>query len=584
MTAMGPSHARLLGPVFAAVALVMPTLIGLFDAGSLNTLPAQWIVRSNLALGGSFSIQYALLTAGLSAGLVSGVLALYHRSLPRRLLHLILLSSLLELFYRWAYGGAVTPGVLLSVTETSQRESGELLAGHPALTATLAVVALLAIYTLVVSWSSGTRFALKRCLQVGVVSISMIVASLAIGVYQIGSARQLAELAAAEFQATFPFDIAGAFGSAAVGLMAAHRQAATRASFLFPGVHMVHAAARRSASEIYVVVIGETSRRMNWSLFGYPRPTTPRLAAIKDDLILFNHVTANATNTILSVPLTLTRAAPATRDIARSEKSVITLLRQAGFETYWISNQERSDAFSNPISQIALEADHVSFPEDVRPDERAGRFDSNLLARLNDALAHFPAGGKAVFFLHMEGSHFGYKDRYPASFARFPDGRDAPRILTGRQMRLVDEYDNSVYFTDYVVRGIIDRLASCECKAGLMFFSDHGERLFDNGSSDNDFGHGFPSIARQEITVPLLLWLSSEYQRTDPELVGHLKANSHAVGQLHNVFETIVDLAGVDYANRAASLSLFSDQFTPPVKLDVLSTDEEAVSLPLNQG
>jgi len=67
------------------------------------------------------------------------------------------------------------------------------------------------------------------------------------------------------------------------------------------------------------------------------------------------------------LPLALTRATPATRGVARSEKSIITLLRQAGFETFWISNQERSDVLLNPISQIAREADHASFPADIHP-------------------------------------------------------------------------------------------------------------------------------------------------------------------------------------------------------------------------
>jgi lipid A ethanolaminephosphotransferase len=380
-------------------------------------------------------------------------------------------------------------------------------------------------------------------------------------------------------QDTFPFDIATALGSVASGLIDAHRLASTRAGFKFTNVHMLDADSRRDAAEIYVVVIGETSRRENWSLFGYSRGTTPRLDAMKDDLVIFPRLTSNATNTILSVPLALTRATPATHGIARSEKSVITLLRQAGFETFWISNQERSDALLNPISQIALEADHVSFPGDLQPAERSGGFDSSLLIRLNEELMRLPRNAKAVIFLHMEGSHFGYKERYPAGFAHFRAGRGSPRILPEPEMRLVDEYDNSVYFTDSNVRGIIDRLALCRCKAGLIFFSDHGERLFDRGLTDGDFGHGFPSVSRQEIEIPFFTWLSSAYREANPLLVARLKANAHSAAELHSLFETITDLTGVHYENRTAALSLFSANFQSPGKLEVLNTNEEAVSL-----
>jgi glucan phosphoethanolaminetransferase (alkaline phosphatase superfamily) len=570
-------RSRLIGPAFAVAVLMTPSVIALFRAGTQAWLNNQ----SNPWLAALVTVQYGLLTIGLSAGVAACAMALYHRPVVRRLLHLFLFCGLLELFYQFAYGGPVSPGILLSVPETSQRETGELLAGHAILTGSLTLVALLTIYTLVVSWRARIRFPVQRCIQLGGVAVCMIGVSLAIGGRQFGNARSLESAIVSEVQSTFPFDVANAFGEVAIGLIDTRRLAATRARFRFTSVSLVDAAGRAGASEIYVIVIGETSRRLNWSLFGYPRDTTPRLDEIKDDLILFQHVTSNATNTILSVPLALTRAAPATRRVARSEKSIITLLKQAGYETFWISNQERSDVLSNPISQIALEADHVSFPADVKPDDPAGRFDSNLLTRLDDGLALLPRDRKAVIFLHMEGSHFGYRERYPASFARFRNGQTEPRTLHERQVRLVDEYDNSVSFTDHVVRGVIDRLALCACKAGLLYFSDHGERLFDNGLTDSDFGHGFPTVSRPEIEIPFFLWLPPAYRQANPSGVARLRANAQSAAQLHNLFETIIDLTGVDYENRSGSLSLFSDQFQPPQELDVLNTDEETVSLPV---
>jgi glucan phosphoethanolaminetransferase (alkaline phosphatase superfamily) len=565
-------------------ALIIPSVIALFDITSPSHRP-EWIhEQANPIYRNLVVLQHTLLTVGLSLALVSCALATYQWSLPRRLLHLFLFSILFELFYRFAYGGGVTSGILLSVPETSGRETGELLAGHPILTSSLILVALLAAYALVVSWRAHLRFSRKLCTRVGAASIAMILASFAIGKYQVADTRLLKLVVLSEVQDTFPFDIAIAIAAVANGVIDTSRLASTRARFAFPNVYMMGAASRRAAQEIYVVVVGETSRRANWSLFGYSRDTTPRLDAMRGDLFLFNRVTSNATNTILSVPLALTRATPATRSVARSEKSIITLLKQAGFETYWISNQARSDALDNPISQIALEADHVSFPQDMPPSERGGGFDSNLQLRLNETLARLPVDAKAVIFLHMEGSHFGYKERYPATFSHFRAGRDAPRALPEREMRLLDEYDNSVYFSDSNVREIIDRLALCRCKAGLVFFSDHGERLFDHGLTDSDFGHGFPTVSRQEIEVPFFMWLSSTYQAANPLPVAHLKANAHSAAELHSVFETIVDLTGVHYEGRTASLSLFSANLVSPGKLEVLNTNEESLSISVPAG
>jgi heptose-I-phosphate ethanolaminephosphotransferase len=542
--------ARVIGPSFVAAALIVPNAIALFASPSL---------------------QNALLMAGLSMAAVSAALAVYHWTFARRLFHLSLFCILLELFYRIAYGGAVSSGVLLSVPETSGRETAELLGGHIFLTSGLTLVAFLTLCALVVSWNGDIRFSLRRCIQVGAAAGFMVAATIAVEGFP---------AVVAQMEGAFPFDVVRAFGAVAIDWVDTRLQASRRADFQFPNVRLVNAGLRSNESEVYVVVIGETSRRSNWSLFGYPRATTPRLDAVAPDLILFDHVTSNATTTILSVPLALTRATPGRPRVARSEKSIVTLLKQAGFETFWISNQERPGIGSNPIFQIALEADHVSFPDDIQAGAGTHGYDSNLLPRLDDALSRRSKGRKAVIFLHMEGSHFAYQERYPVGAKHFPDGQSEPRILPGRQTSLVDEYDNSVYFTDQNVRDVIDRLAQCGCKAGLVFFSDHGERLFDNGAGDTEFGHGFPTVSREEIEVPFFLWLSSSYREANASLTARLKKNAPSVAQLHNLFETIADLAGVDYDHRAAALSLFSDQLQPPGRLDVLNMQEKTVFLP----
>lgn len=568
------------GPAFLVIALLSPSVFLGLEPVSFAQLPGWTGVQTLLWNSESFGLQRALLSLGLSLGVIAAALAVYHRDLVRRLLHLSLLLCLLELFYRLAYRGPVSPGLLLSVGETSARETLELLVGHPFLTAGLSLFALAAAYALSRSWRIPVRFSSKNCLMLAAVSFTMISASSAFGLLQLGNARMTAQLLSAEVRTTFPFDIASAVGYVAVDWIDSWRRAKARAAFEFPNGRLLDAAARDGQSELYVIVIGETSRRANWSLYGYPRPTTPLLEGIRAELFSFDRVTSNATTTILSLPLALTRAAPGTRALARSEKSIISLLKQAGFETFWVSNQERSPALTNSISQIAAEADHVSFPEDIPADAQEGRFDSNLLTRLDDVLGHLRKGDKTVLFLHMEGSHFGYSKRYPAGFGRFDSIHGAADAAVGERLRLVDQYDNSILFTDHNLRGVIDRMVANGGKSGLIFFSDHGERLFDNGLNDSEFGHGFPSVSLKEIEVPFFIWLSPDYRRANPLRVTRLENNRHSVVQLHNLFETVVDLAGVDYAGRAAPLSLFSDAFAQTDTLDVLNIAEQAVVLP----
>src|SRR6202020_1265839 len=236
----------LIGPVFAVTALITPSIIALVGITSLDYQP-EWLKPPALIHKSLFVLQYTLLTVGLSVAVVSCALTTYQWSLSRRLMHLFLFCILLELFYRFAYGGAVTSGILLSEPETSGRATRELLAGHPILTGSLVLVALLAIFALLVSWRAPLRFTLRNCTRAIAVSIAMILASLAIGKYQFGDTRLLKPVVLSEVQDTFPFDIATAIAAVANGLIDTRRLASTRAPFQFPKVYTINAASRRAA-------------------------------------------------------------------------------------------------------------------------------------------------------------------------------------------------------------------------------------------------------------------------------------------------------------------------------------------------
>ena len=73
------------------------------------------------------------------------------------------------------------------------------------------------------------------------------------------------------------------------------------ADFRFNSVRTGQAEGKR---EIYVLVVGETSRAMEWSLYGYERNTTPRMEGL-DGLVHFTDVVTQSNNTHKSVPIIL---------------------------------------------------------------------------------------------------------------------------------------------------------------------------------------------------------------------------------------------------------------------------------------
>src|SRR5699024_11121084 len=111
---------------------------------------------------------------------------------------------------------------------------------------------------------------------------------------------------------------------------------------------------RMDKRQVYVLFIGESSRYDHWSINGYSRKTSPLLNK-QSGLISFNNVCAAGGLTELSVPMLLTQATPDNYDLHNREKSIISLFQEAGFHTYWISNQV--DGFN--VMMHAREADSL---------------------------------------------------------------------------------------------------------------------------------------------------------------------------------------------------------------------------------
>jgi glucan phosphoethanolaminetransferase (alkaline phosphatase superfamily) len=109
------------------------------------------------------------------------------------------------------------------------------------------------------------------------------------------------------------------------------------------------------------MVIGESSRYDRWSLNGYARETNPLLKQ-EANLVALPDVITSVSATRLSVPVIISRK-PATQSLKDgfSEKSFLTAFKEAGFKTFWLSNQISFGKFDTPVSVFAKEADVVEF-------------------------------------------------------------------------------------------------------------------------------------------------------------------------------------------------------------------------------
>lgn len=312
--------------------------------------------------------------------------------------------------------------------------------------------------------------------------------------------------------------------------------------------------------QVMVMVIGESSRYDRWSLNGYERDTNPLLRKEKNVVSLSNVVTA-VSATRLSVPVLVSRK-PATESLRAgfSEKSFLSAFREAGFKTYWLSNQMSFGQFDTPVSVFAKEADVTHFLN-LGGFTSGSSYDEVLLEPLKAALSD--SSKKKLIVLHTLGNHWNYSHRHPKEYDKWQPslfGIAAPAYTDrGIKDQLNNSYDNSILYTDWFLAQVIGALKSSAQVATMMYVSDHGQTLYDGSCKLAFHGHN----TQYEFHVPALVWYSDLYRLTHPRKVARLLKNKDAKLATENVFHALLDMADIRYRTEQLEWSFLSNQFHP---------------------
>lgn len=324
-----------------------------------------------------------------------------------------------------------------------------------------------------------------------------------------------------------------------------------------------------SIPSLTVIVVGETSRAENWQLFGYTRPTNPRLTA-ETGLTPFPRALSQSNTTHKSVPLMLSHlGAEQFGDSIYLVKSIISAFKEAGARTAFISNQARNGAM---IDAFGEEADTVVFLSD-RVD--SGRLDSRLLVPVGAFIHSCTRRDNALLVIHTYGSHYCYYDRYPDDHSFFTPDRPLQAEASCRPS-LINAYDNTIRYTDEFLASLMEMIKDSGLNASLIYTSDHGEDIYDD--SRNLFLHASPVPSFHQLRVPFLIWMSPAYSTAHPDRVLIARANSRRpVATSSSVFHTGMMLGGISSPRLDSALSVVSNCYTPPA-YTYLDDHNEAVT------
>ncbi len=287
---------------------------------------------------------------------------------------------------------------------------------------------------------------------------------------------------------------------------------------------------------LVVLVVGETQRAANWQLNGYPRPTTPELAA-RNDLFSFTDVSSCGTSTAVSLPCMFSRQRRSdySASSARGEHNLVDVIAHAGVGVEWIDNQSGCKGACRDV-----ETDRIASDRYPKLCARGECYDEVLVRDLVEELGEPSHRGNQLLVMHMMGSHGpAYYRRYPQQSAPFTPDCRTDELSHCSQQEIINAYDNSIAYSDRVLNQLIETLsADRHHQTALIYVSDHGESLGEMGL----YLHGLPYfMAPQEQTkVPMFYWFSEgfkKYSRLDSDC---FRRAQHQPASHDNLFHTLL--------------------------------------------
>lgn len=244
---------------------------------------------------------------------------------------------------------------------------------------------------------------------------------------------------------------------------------------------------------IVVLVIGESARSQNFSLYGYPKLTNPLLSQISN-VYTFN-ATSCATYTTAGVKCILSH-----NNSDQRYETLPNYLYRNNVEVIW-----RTTNWGEPPVHIKNFLNKNNLSKDCKGN--ACDYDEVLLNGLQEQIAA-SKHNKILIILHTSTSHGPtYSKKYPAKFETFKPVCNSVELGKCTPNELINAYDNTIIYTDYILANVIDILKqNQEYSSTMLFVSDHGESLGEN----NLYMHGLPvAIApKEQFEIPFIVWLS----------------------------------------------------------------------------
>lgn len=313
-----------------------------------------------------------------------------------------------------------------------------------------------------------------------------------------------------------------------------------------------------------VLIIGESTTRTRMGIYGYNRNTTPMIEQFKKEnpnLSVFNDVVSSRPYTIEILEQALTFADERHPDLYLTQPSLIHLMKQAGYKTFWITNQQTMTKRNTMLTMFSKQTDKQYYMNNDR-NQSARQYDDAVIPPFKEVLTD-PAKKKFIV-IHLLGTHMKYEFRYPKSseYNVFQDKTGIPFNIDDDNAKVYNSYDNAISYNDYVITTLFNTFKQSHDNGFMLYFSDHGEEVYQTPPYDV-LGRNEKAPTKPMYTIPFILWQSPSWLKTHPN---DYQAYVDRKFSSQDLIHTWSDLAGLSYNLYQPEKSLVNPNFKPSIR------------------
>lgn len=305
-----------------------------------------------------------------------------------------------------------------------------------------------------------------------------------------------------------------------------HQAQKNRQEILLPD-----ASIKNNEKSIVVLVIGESARSQNFSLYGYSQNTNPLLS--KTENVFHFPATSCATYTTAGVKCILEY-----ENTDELYEILPNYLHRNNVDVIW-----RTTNSGEPPIHIDQYQDKEALRKNCKGEYCD--YDEVLLSGLKDEVLSSKKD-KILVILHTGTSHGPtYNQKYPPHFGHFKPVCNSVELAKCSPQELINAYDNTILYTDYLLHQVIDNLKDIKgFNKTMLYVSDHGESL----GEKNLYMHGLPMnlAPREQYEIPFIIWTDGT-RKLKP-----LKELSQ-----HNVFHSVLNFLSIDSPIYKEEMNIF---------------------------